>query len=312
MFISRKSWPLVFLLAAGISCQPAPTTSPPQASAKIEATGLHNVYRITDKLYSGSSPDGEDGFRSLQKLGIQTVISVDGAKPEVETAHKYGMRYVHLPIGYDGVPEDQGLRLARAVRDLPGPVYIHCHHGKHRGPAAAAVIHLCLDEQCTVQTALDEMSRAGTDPRYTGLYDSSRKLRRPNRDELDRVSAEFPETAPVPAFAQTMVVIDECWDRLKEVRAAGWKAPPAHPDVEPAHEALQLREHYREAGRLPSLQGRAEEMRRWLDEADMSAGELEQSLRQGKPKSVLEESYNKSAAACTRCHAKYRDIPQPR
>ena len=29
--------------------------------------------------------------------------------------------------------------LARAARTLPGPIFVHCHHGMHRGPAAAAV-----------------------------------------------------------------------------------------------------------------------------------------------------------------------------
>src|SRR5262249_37655752 len=40
--------------------------------AKVAAPGLHNVYRITDKLYSGSNPEGEEGFRSLRKLGVKT------------------------------------------------------------------------------------------------------------------------------------------------------------------------------------------------------------------------------------------------
>ena len=29
--------------------------------------------------------------------------------------------------------------IAGAVAALPGPVFVHCHHGMHRGPAAAAV-----------------------------------------------------------------------------------------------------------------------------------------------------------------------------
>jgi protein tyrosine phosphatase (PTP) superfamily phosphohydrolase (DUF442 family) len=104
----------------------------------VSAAGLHNVFPITDKFYSGSCPEGEAGFGSLRALGVRTVISVDGARPDVELARKHGLRYVHLPIGYDGVPRQQALRIARAVRDLPGPVYLHCHHGKHRGPVTAS------------------------------------------------------------------------------------------------------------------------------------------------------------------------------
>src|SRR5205807_10192310 len=146
-----------------------------------------------DKLLSGSGPEGAAGFRSLRELGVKTVISVDGMTPEVELARREGLRYVHLPIGYDGVPREQALRIARAVRDLPGPVYLHCHHGKHRGPAAAAVATLCLDASCPVEAAVAFMKQAGTDPRYRGLYASPGKLRRPSRADLDRVAGDFPE-----------------------------------------------------------------------------------------------------------------------
>src|SRR5262245_14950937 len=93
--------PLLALLLMGVlSCANWPNQSsdrPPQTpgaeqsrsdTAKIDAPGLHNVYRITDKLFSGSSPEGDEGFRSLQELGIKTVISVDGARPDVGSAHK--------------------------------------------------------------------------------------------------------------------------------------------------------------------------------------------------------------------------------
>lgn len=296
---------LAALLMLTIGCQRPPTTA---SVVSKETTGLHNVQRINDKLYSGSSPEGDDGFRSLTALGVKTVLSVDGARPDVELARKHGLRYVHLPIGYDGVPEAQALRIARAVRDLPGPVYLHCHHGKHRGPAAAAVVHRMLDEACDVETAVAVMKRAGTDPRYTGLYASPAQIRRPTQEELDRVPADFPEVSPVPDLARLMVALDLTWDRMKEIRNAGWKAPAAHPDLDPPHEALQLREHYREAARLESMKQRPEEFRRMLSEAESAAGELEAALRSDRSKT--EQAYRKSADACLRCHARYRDVPQ--
>src|SRR5262245_19658660 len=111
---------LLVLAFAVIGCPgpgPAPPSAPaPADPARVEAPGLPNAYRLTDRLYSGGNPEGDAGFASLQQLGVRTVISVDGARPDVERARTYGLRYVHLPIGYDGVPEGQALRLARAVR----------------------------------------------------------------------------------------------------------------------------------------------------------------------------------------------------
>jgi protein tyrosine phosphatase (PTP) superfamily phosphohydrolase (DUF442 family) len=313
---------LIALLALVTGCPPGATgpgtpPAPPAASSRsdpgrVEAAGLHNVYRLTPGLYSGSSPDDESGFRSLRDLGIKTVLSVDGARPDVELAHKYGMRYVHLPIGYDGVPHDQALRIARAVRDLPGPIYVHCHHGQHRGPAAAAVAHLCLDDKCVVETVVAEMRRAGTDPHYKGLYAAPAEFRRPTAEELARVPADFPEVTPVAALAEVMVGVDERWDRLKLAKAVGWKVPPDHPDVDPPHEALQLREQFREAARLPQVKERPEEFRHRLADAETMAEQLEQALRVGKGQATAdaaaaEKAFQAIGAACKNCHARYRD-----
>src|SRR5437764_11542837 len=78
---------------------------------RVDAAGLDNVFRISDRLCSGSSPEGDAGFASLKKLGVRTVLSVDGAAPDLERARRHGLRYVHLPIGYDSVPEEQALKL---------------------------------------------------------------------------------------------------------------------------------------------------------------------------------------------------------
>jgi len=291
--------------------------SSPLKAERVEADGLHNVFRLTERLYTGSSPEGDTGFASLAKLGINTIITVDGAKPDVQRATKHGLRYVHLPIGYDAVPQEQAARIAKAVRDLPGPVYLHCHHGKHRAPAAAAVALLCLDPECPVQSAVDFMKQAGTDPHYAGLYASPGKLRRPTKQGLDKLSGDFPETARVTALARMMVEIDERWDLLKKVKKAGWKVPPEAPDLDPPHEALQLKEHYREAARLiEPCKKYPEEIHRWLAAAEADAAALERTLRPGKDKAidgaVADKQFQVMAKLCLQCHAKYRDVQQSR
>ena len=147
-------------------CQPAPVAAPPVAApttpaAKIEkltARHLPNPVRVHEKVISGGLPEGDAAFAELKELGIKTVISVDGAKPDVPLAEKYGLQYVHLPHSYDGVPEQRAKELAKAVRDLPGPIYIHCHHGKHRSPAASAVAcvgagMITHDDACLLYTS---------------------------------------------------------------------------------------------------------------------------------------------------------------
>jgi hypothetical protein len=304
---------LAAVLLYGCPRKEAPARAEPE---RVEAAGLHNVYKLSDRLYSGSGPEGDEGFDSLKRLGVRTVVSVDGAKPDVGRARKFGLRYVHLPIGYDGVPRRQALRIARAVRDLPGPIYLHCHHGKHRGPAAAGSAMLCLDESCGADEALAWLRTAGTDPRYTGLYASARELRRPTKEEMDAVPADFPEAVEVGGVAKLMVEVDARWDHLGQARKAGWKRPPSHPDVDPPHEALQLAELYHEAARLPATEREhGEELRRWLAESEATAKRLEAALRGGKNGIVdaaeAEKLYKQAATDCSRCHARHRDVPRP-
>jgi protein tyrosine phosphatase (PTP) superfamily phosphohydrolase (DUF442 family) len=318
---------MLLMLAAALAipgCQqqrPSDSHSPKATSdvalqtGKIEKHGLHNVYRIDTKLFSGSSPEDEAGFRSLSELGIRTIISVDGAKPDVALAHKFGMRYVHIPVGYDGISRAEILRLVKAARDLPGPVYVHCHHGKHRGPTAAAAIHLCLDDKCSVEQALAEMKRAGTDPHYAGLYEVPRTLVRPSQQELDSLPADFSEATEVSSLAQLMVEIDLRWENLKSAESAGWTFPQNNPDLDPAHEALMLAENYHEAGRLPQVVDRPASFRALLAKAEQGALALEKAIRDArqpdtKDRSARNSVFQTAKTACIECHARYRDVPQ--
>ncbi len=294
--------PLVPLLLAVVGCGRGEPSAPPLPRA-VAADGLHNVFRVSDGLFSGSSPDGPNGFAFLKALGVKTVISVDGATPDVAEAETHGLRYVHLPVGYDGIPRGQALRLAKAVRDLPGPVYVHCHHGKHRGPAACAAIQLILDPNFAPADADELMREAGTDPKYTGLVGLPKTLTRPTAEELDRASSDFPKTAVVPDLAKRMVAIDERWDHLKLVKAAGWATPQDHPDIDPPHEARQLVEHYREVARLPSAKGMP------FADAEAAATALELALR-AKDGTAAEVAFHRSANACASCHAVHRDTPK--
>jgi hypothetical protein len=179
---------------------PANPLKPPAvgAAGAAEYPGLHNVFRVSEKLYSGAAPEGEEGFASLRALGIGTVITVDGARPDVVTARRFALRYVHLPFGYEGCPTPRALEITRAVRDLPGAVYLHCHHGKHRSPAAAALVHIALDGASNEQ-AVAFMKRAGTSAGYLGLYQDAASFRRPTTAQINSAPDQFPEVAVVPS-----------------------------------------------------------------------------------------------------------------
>jgi protein tyrosine phosphatase (PTP) superfamily phosphohydrolase (DUF442 family) len=282
---------------------------------RIDSELLPNAYRVADKVISGGQPQGDAGFAELKILGVQTIISVDGAKPDVELAKKYGLRYVHLPHGYDGVPDERAKELAKAVRDLPGPIYIHCHHGHHRSPAAAAVACVAVGF-LKPEAALTVLKTAGTSENYRGLYQSALAARRLEDKVLDNLKAEFPETAKLPPIADAMVEIEHTHDHLKVLAAGGWKRVAVQPDLDPAHEALLLKEHYHELLRTGEVQRQPVEFQQLMQASERNAESLEAELRTwlkagspGSPPEMIAKSFTAVSQSCTACHRKYRDVP---
>ena len=283
----------------------------PALPERVEVAGVENLFRLSPRLYSGGQPDGRAGFEALKGLGIRTIISVDGARPDAEAARRLGLRYVHLPVGYDGIPRGQAVRLVKAMKDLPGPVFVHCHHGKHRGPAAAALCGVAAEGWKRDQ-ARAWLERAGTDPKYRGLFASVERFAPPTPEELDRVVAgDLPERAEMPGLVEAMVKIDEHWDRLKAVEKAGFRTPQDHPDIDPPHEALLLAERFREQSRHEQAGG--DEFARLMADAGRDSEALEAALRRyGKApspaaKREAEAAYTRAGRSCSACHARHRD-----
>jgi protein tyrosine phosphatase (PTP) superfamily phosphohydrolase (DUF442 family) len=303
------------LLPAGLAAAQAkklsdgPSRDPVAKFQSIDNPRLPNAYRLTDKVISGGQPAGEQAFADLAALGVKTIISVDGAKPDVLAAKKHGLRYVHLPHGYDGVPDRRLQELAKAVRDLPGPVYIHCHHGKHRSPAAAAAACVSIGA-LTSSAAQDVLVTAGTSPNYRGLYDTVRKARPVSSRTLDQLKVEFHETEAIPPLADAMVAIEHHHDHLKSIAAANWKSPPDHPDLDPPHEALLLSEQFTELLRSEAVAQQPAEFKSLLREGEAAAQDLEALLRE-EPLDAKRgtASFNKITANCQSCHQQFRDVP---
>lgn len=282
---------------------------PAKGPQKIESDVLPNAYRLSDNIISGGQPDGEAAFRQLNELGVKTVISVDGATPNVELAKKYGLRYVHLPHGYDGISNDRLLTLAKAVRELPGPIYIHCHHGKHRSPAAAASACVAAGIMSN-EEGLAFLEIAGTGKNYRGLFQSVREARPLDAKTLSEANVEFPEVAKIPPLADAMIAIEHTHDHLKVVAAAGWKPTEKHADIDPAHEALLLREHFTELLRTDEVKKESAEFRKILEQGEAQSKSLEDALRSRElDTNKLDNLFASVTAGCASCHQKYRDTP---
>ena len=314
---AAKRWLTGFGFLALLGCagnhSSSQSVNKPKAGVfhRLQGAGIENFYALSDRVYSGSSPEGDAGFATLQHLGIKTLLSVDGAAPQAELAAKHGLRYVHLPVGYDGIASSNALLIVKAAQTLPGPIYVHCHHGQHRGPTAAAIVCEGL-EGWTPQQAEAWLRAAGTATNYPGLYRTVREFNLPTEEELRHVPKNFTARTQTPDLVNTMVQIDEHFDLLKAIQKTGFKPLPEHPDATPANESLILLELFREAHRARQGSERGEQFLTDLAKAETTAGELHARLREFEANAAsgwdaAEAAFQNLAKTCASCHKTYRN-----
>lgn len=289
-------------------CAVAEDKSPATAgiAKPLEITGVHNAFRATDRLISGSQPEGDAAFAALARLGVKTIISVDGGKPDVEAARKHGLRYIHVPIGYDGIPTARLAELVKAASGMAEPIFVHCHHGKHRGPAAVGVIAEAVAGWSPKQ-AEEWLRQAGTAADYPGLYRSVREFQMPKPEALAAIGP-LPESAKTADLVDAMVEIDERFEALKAIQKAGWKATTAHPDIAPAHQAALLWESYRELARMEDTAKRPEDYRSKVADSERAAAALRDALKLPAPDpAALDALMKQNTQSCATCHKAYRN-----
>lgn len=283
----------------------APIPAQPVLDAEGHPAGLHRYRKWSEKLGQGAQPEGDVAFANLAALGYTTVISVDGARPDAETAAKYGLTYVHIPFGYSGVPKDAQDRIVKAVETSPGPVFVHCHHGEHRGPAGAMIARISVDG-ISNEEAVAELKASGCAESYKGLYRDVLACVPPTAAELAQVPAKLPSYVSPGDLAEHMAVMDRVWDRVGSAKSAAWTTPPSMPDVDPPHEARILWEAFREMARLDEAKKHGDEFLSILSRAETGSKALEESIRKGDAAAAA-KNWDAVKASCSDCHKKWRN-----
>ena len=290
---------LASLVLVGCVQERAAQEPSPQAEAALE--GVPRYRRWSARLAQGGQPGGERAYAALAAEGVSLVLSVDGQPPDREAAARHGLRVAHVPIGYDGIDASEALQIVRACQEAPaGTVFIHCHHGKHRGPAAAALARISLDGVSSSQ-AVAGLEASECSPRYKGLYEVVRTFQAPDAASLAACPAP-PEAVRPKGTRAAMVELNQLWEGLEAARKAGWRQPPEHPDVDPSHQATLVWESLRELHRA-SLTDPA----RAAAYSDLArARELRDAL-EADQRPLATQRAQALAERCDSCHADFRN-----
>jgi hypothetical protein len=187
------------------------------------------------------------------------------------------------------------------VREIEGPIYVHCHHGRHRGPAAAAVACVA-DGDADAELALEILKRAGTSTHYARLWKDVAAFVPP---ELDVSLPPLKEVSPPDSLVKCMAQTDRAYHHLTLCQEAGWTMPSDHPDIVPRQAALLLKEALRETLRNQT-QNQENCFMQWMGEAETLAEKLEEELRAGRLHKAT-SVFHDLGQSCARCHRAYRD-----
>jgi uncharacterized protein (TIGR01244 family) len=125
-------------------------------------------FQISDKLYVGRSQPSEQDLQRLAADGFASIIDLrqhgegaDDLSPPLEAAAagRNGLRYAHIPIPTDRVEPEMFDRVAAALKDMPGPVLVHCASGKRSGTFAIACA--AIENGSTGRAAIERIDAAG-------------------------------------------------------------------------------------------------------------------------------------------------------
>jgi len=292
----------------------AANASLPQV-APGEYPGLHNVFQLSERIISGSEPHGEEALAALAEMGVKTILSVDGKVPDAATAAHFGMRYVHVPIQYKGLTEDEVAKIAKTFRETEGPFYVHCFHGQHRGPAAAAIGRIAVDGVDRERAIAEMRQWCGTASKYEGLYKAVATISVPTAAETEQYAFDFTAAHRFSGTRDAMVSLARHWDNVKLLQKHGFQVDPEHPDLDPLQEVTQVHQLYAACNELGDTATYADDYRQWMQAGFDASAQLVRFLSdcshgttsRAAVAAELEAAYKAVGKSCTDCHKVYRD-----
>lgn len=278
----------------------------------LVAEPLHNVFKLSANIYTGSEPTAMPGLKAVKELGVKTIISVDGKGPDIEDAMKLGMRYVHIPTQYKGLTGEQVDHLAKTFRELEGPFYVHCFHGRHRGPAGAAIGRIVLDDVPREQAIAEMRQYSGTSKKYEGLYRSVATRAIPTAKETLALDYDFPPIEVLQGVPGAMVPIARAHDFLEILAGLDWAEDADNPDIDAYNEARILNEAFAAGPTFADYQDQPEDFRAMWASAVQASADMTEQLRlfnngDAAMGAAAKESFKVVQKSCSDCHSIYRN-----
>ncbi|MCL1901276.1 MAG: tyrosine-protein phosphatase [Endomicrobia bacterium] len=123
----------------------------------VQKEGLANFYKVSDILYRAEQPTSE-GFKSLQNMGIKTVVNLRAHHSDEKKMKGLKMKYVQIPINTWSLSDKHVEQFLKVMADPDNyPVLVHCQHGADRTGAMVSVYRMVF-ENWSKEDAIAEMT----------------------------------------------------------------------------------------------------------------------------------------------------------
>lgn len=137
---------LAVLAALMLQVAPAGAADPRPASwaQPLTRPGLSNLNQVTPTLYRGAQPTAK-GFRTLQEMGVKTVINLRHFHSDAKLLKGTTLRPVHIEVSTVDPEHHEMVAFLKAVTDPAAqPVFVHCQHGADRTGLMIAIYRMVV------------------------------------------------------------------------------------------------------------------------------------------------------------------------
>lgn len=158
----------------------------PETWAKpVKTDHLRNFYKLDDKVYRSAQPD-KKGFRELERLGIQNVLSFREFHSD-DDAGGTALKLFRVKMDAGRIRDDQVIEALHIINSADGPVLIHCWHGSDRTGLVSAMYRIVF-QNWSKEDAIDELIHGGYG--YHALYKNIPEYIR--KADVDKMKRAFP------------------------------------------------------------------------------------------------------------------------
>ncbi len=144
--------------------------------------GLSNVGQVAPGICRGAQPEAE-GYATLKKMGIKTVINLRTSASEKKAVEAAGMRSIEVPMemSTDQLKAKVDQVVALMADPANQPVFVHCRHGQDRTGIVIAAYRMKV-ERWRLADAAAEMQAFG----FNDVWVNFKKFIRRYGEQLKR------------------------------------------------------------------------------------------------------------------------------